>query len=596
VTYEPTFDLESYSEAGFVWTGPSEKYPLGRWVPPEGAKTAGIAAVGSAVYAEHPTTELLTASYDLCDGKGVRRWQPGQPMPVDLQLHLLVGGTLEFHKADFEVGMWAAQLVAKHGWMPLPEGAARCSMAKAHVDQYPGALDNLGAVLGIETEKDKDGKRLINKFCIPQQPIPGLVDKRTGKVKREPVPARRIYPHDDPEDFERLCAYCDTDVISQMQASAAMPALEPHEIVAWQLDQEMNHRGLAVDREGVHACIEILRQVLDQYGSECRAITGFEATQLEKIKGWLGAYGVHTASLDADAIDGLLKRDDIPPPARRVLELRALTGSASVKKLFQMANQLCADDRLRHLVIHHGTRPGRPTGSGPQPLNLPKAGPQLGWCECGRPHKPLPICPWCGTVTAPGAKAAWKPAMVDHVLEIMSLGSLRMVEQFFGDAMLAISGCLRGLFVAGPGYELVSTDYSSLQAVVAACLAGEDWKVEAFRERKPIYLETASKITGKSVAEYEAYAAQHGSHHSDRQAGKTAELACLSPETQVLTDRGYVAIVDVLNSDRLWDGEEWVTHRGLIDKGVRSVVSLDGVRMTPDHLVRWGLSWQPEKP
>lgn len=283
----PTFDLESYSAAGYVWTEPTDKHPLGRWVPPQGAKQPGISAVGSAAYAEHPTTEILTASYDLADGLGIRRWRPGQPMPIDLALHLDAGGTLEFHKADFEVGMWAEKLVKVHGWPPLPAGAARCSMAKAHVAQYPGALGNLGAVLGIETEKDKDGKRLIQKFCVPQQPIPGLVDKRTGKVKREPVPARRIYPHDDPEDFERLCAYCDTDVISQMQASDAMPDMEPHEVVAWQLDQEMNHRGLAIDLDGMRACIDILGQVLEQYGAECRELTGLNATQLEKLKDWI---------------------------------------------------------------------------------------------------------------------------------------------------------------------------------------------------------------------------------------------------------------------------------------------------------------------
>lgn len=524
----PTFDLESYSEAGFVWTEPSDKYPLGRWVAPQGAKQPGIAAVGSAVYAEHPSTEVLCASYDLADGRGVRRWLPGQAMPVDLHTHVEAGGTLEFHKADFEVGMWAAQLVKKHGWIPLPAGAARCSMAKAHVAQYPGALGNLGAVLGLETEKDKDGKRLIAKFCVPQQPIPGLIDRKTGRVKREPVPARRIYPHDDPEDFERLCAYCDTDVVSQMQASDAMPEMEPHEVIAWQLDQQMNHRGLAVDRVGLRACIEILDQVIAQYGAECRALTGFDATQLEKLKGWLAAYGVHTASLDSDAIDALLARDDLPAPARRVLELRALTGSASVKKTYAMEAQCSDDNRLRHLVIHHGTRPGRPTGSGPQPLNLPKAGPALVACECGRPHTPAAlICPWCGEIGAPGRKAKWAPWMVDHVLEIMECGSLAMVEQFFGDAMLAISGCLRGLFVAGPGHELVSTDYSSLQAVVAACLAGEQWRIDAFKRGDPIYLLGASKITGTPLSAYLDYYEQHGDHHPDRQKiGKVSELAC----------------------------------------------------------------------
>lgn len=597
----PTFDLESYSEAGFVWTDPNDKYPLGRWVAPRGAKQLGISAVGSAVYAEHPSTEVLCASYDLADGHGVRRWLPGQPMPADLRAHVEAGGTLEFHKADFEVGMWAAQLVTKHGWIPLPAGAARCSMAKAHVAQYPGALGNLGAVLGLETEKDKDGKRLIAKFCVPQQPILGLVDRKTGRVKREPVSARRIYPYDDPEDFERLCAYCDTDVISQMQASDAMPDMEPHEVIAWQLDQQMNHRGLAVDRVGLRACIDILDQVIAQYGAECRALTGFDATQLEKLKGWLAAYGVHTASLDSDAIDALLARDDLPAPARRVLELRALTGSASVKKTYAMEAQCSDDNRLRHLVIHHGTRPGRPTGSGPQPLNLPKAGPALVACECGRPHTPAAlICPWCGEIGAPGRKAKWAPWMVDHVLEIMECGSLAMVEQFFGDAMLAISGCLRGLFVAGPGHELVSTDYSSLQAVVAACLAGEQWRIDAFKRGDPIYLLGASKITGTPLSAYLDYYEQHGDHHPDRQKiGKVSELACLGAETLVWTRRPgkgfrqrWKRIVDVAADDLVFDGVRWVAHGGLIKRGERMVEYHAGIIATPDHKFLVGRTWQ----
>lgn len=231
-------------------------------------------------------------------------------------------------------------------------------------------------------------------------------------------------------------------------------------------------------------------------------------------------------SLDDDAVAALLARTDLMPEVRRVLELRTLTGSASVKKLYQMANLVSHDGRVRHNVLHHGTRPGRPTGIGVAPLNLPKAGPQLVWCECKRPHRSdVAICPWCGEVGPPGRKPAWKTEMVDHVLEIMACGSLQMVERFFGDAMLAISGCLRGLFIEDDEHELVSTDYSSLQAVVSACLAGETWKVEAFRQRKPVYLLSASSITGTPVSTYEAYAAEHGSHHPDRQAGKTAELA-----------------------------------------------------------------------
>lgn len=166
--------------------------------------------------------------------------------------------------------------------------------------------------------------------------------------------------------------------------------------------------------------------------------------------------------------------------------------------------------------------------------------------------------------------------MVDHVLEIMACGSLAMVERFFGDAMLAISGCLRGLFVAGKGRELVSTDYSSLQAVVAACLAGERWKVEAFRDRKPVYLLSASSITGISVETYEAYAAEYGTHHPDRQAGKTAELA--------LGFQGWIGAWTAME-------EQQGVQSGYDEQRLREII-LAWRKANPAIVEMWGGQWR----
>jgi DNA polymerase len=284
----PTIDAELYSEAGFVWSEPTERYPLGRWVAPEGAKEPGIAAVGAPAYCEHPSTEILTVSYDLVDGRGVRRWQPGQTLPWDLMNHLSTpDAPIEAHNAMFE-RLWVEHIAGpRHGWVVPRAEQWRCSMATALVAQRPAALGSLTEVLGLADQKDKEGKRLIKKFCIPQQPIPGLIDKRTGKIKRADVPARRIFPHDDPEDFENLCLYCDRDVMAEMGAMAVLPPMEDHEITAWQVTQSMNHLGMAVDRDGLETCIYMLGQVLERYGRECEEITGFRVTQLEKIKKWI---------------------------------------------------------------------------------------------------------------------------------------------------------------------------------------------------------------------------------------------------------------------------------------------------------------------
>lgn len=572
----PTMDFEAYSEAGFEWQQPDEKYPLGRWVAPPGAKDPGIRAVGAPAYSQHPSTEVLTLSYDLCDGRGIRRWRPGQPLPHDLFNHIAGGGVIEAHNAMFERMICENVCVPKYGWPVFPADAWRCSMATAIVAQRPGALAPLAEVLGLSEQKDKEGTRLIEKFSIPQQPIVGLVDKKTGRVKRPDQPARRIYPHDDPEDFEKFCAYCDQDVRTEMAAMERLPPLEPHEVAAWQMTQAMNYRGLGVDKIGLESCMIILAQIIDRYGRECEEITGLKVTQLEKMKGWLAAYGVHTSSLDADAIAALLKRDDLHPTARRVLELRERTGSASVKKMFAIKNRLSTDGRLRDIMVHHGTRPGRPTGEGPQPLNLPKAGPKLSWCQCGRPARHVPLCPWCGSIKLASAKTKWESAMVNHVLEIMSLESLDMVEQFFGDAMVAIQGCVRGLFEAGPGNVLVSTDYSSLQAVVAACLAGEEWKVTAFRNREPIYLLAASKITGTSVEDYLAHAAATGDHHPDRQAGKTSELSC-----------GFQGWINAWKAMEIQQG----VQSGYDDQRLKEII-LAWRKANPAIVEMWGGQWR----
>jgi DNA polymerase len=520
MTYEPTFDFETYSEAGFVWEPPSDKKPLGRWTclpnAPQGKK--GLPIVGASVYSEHPTADVLCLRYDIHGDHAPKLWRPGMPLPYDLFDYLARGGIIEAHNAMFERLIWENVCVPKYGFPPLNPYNLRCSMATARVNNLPGKLENLGDVLQVVTKKDADGKRLLAKFSVPRNPTKG--DERT-----------RITPDDDPADAERLYDYCADDVRSEQECAALMEPMSPAELLFWQIDQEINHRGLGVDRKGVRDCIAVLQQAIDQYGAECVAITnGLEAGQLAEIRGWLAAQGVALPDMQAETVEMKLADPTLPPHARRVLEIRSLIGSASVKKLFAMEYQANRNDRLQNLIVHHGARTGRPTGEGPQPLNLPKAGPKLVTCgACQRPHRhDANACPWCNVPCPPiERKRAWKPDMVPHVLEIMGSRVLGLVEFFFGDALLAIMGCVRGLFQAADGYDLIASDYSAIEAVVLAMLAGEQWRIDAFVNDEPIYLVGASKITGKPLAEYLAYYDQHGDHHPDRQnIGKVSELAC----------------------------------------------------------------------
>ena len=67
---------------------------------------------------------------------------------------------------------------------------------------------------------------------------------------------------------------------------------------------------------------------------------------------------------------------------------------------------------------------------------------------------------------------------------------------------------------------------------------------------------------------------------------------CIAEGTQVLTDRGWIEIQNVTTKDALWDGEQWVSHEGLINKGIQEVISIDGALMTPDHKVLTKEGWK----
>jgi DNA polymerase len=513
-----TIDFETYSEAGHVWDEDGQT-----WRAPPGAQKKGIAAVGALAYAEHPTTEVLTMSYRLPGDVAVSRWRPGLPNPQRLFDHIAAGGLLEAHNAMFERAIWFFVCRRRYGWPDLPPQQMRCSMAKARVNNLPGALENLTAVLPVQVRKNPDGKRLLNKFSIPRKP-----------TKKDP--RTRILPADDPDDAEKLYAYCDDDVRAEDEASALTMPMSVNELRFWQLDQRINWRGVGVDRRSVRNMISVLEQAVGKYGAECREITGgIKPTEVQQLRGWMCAHGLDLGSLDAEAIENALERPGLAPHVRRVLEIRQLIGSASVKKLYAFERSASNDNRVRNIITHHGARTGRPTGDLVQPLNMPKAGPDLIYCGCGKPHARRDVCPWCCVPVPPEPRFyKWPDAPkghtenpVDAVQEIMASRSLETVEYFFGDALLSISGCMRGMIWADEGHDLIASDYSAIEAVVTAALSGCEWRMQAFRERKDIYLVSCAAMgLGLAYEDYKQYKLEHGSDHPHRQKkGKVAELA-----------------------------------------------------------------------
>lgn len=522
-TILPDFDFETYSEAGFEWD--EEK---GKWGKPPGTppnKEAGISVCGAAVYSEHPTTEVLSLYYDLKDGRGRRHWKPGDPPPYDLFAHIAAGGLLEAWKSAFEMWIWENVCVARMGWPPLPQEQVRCAMAKARAHALPGALDAAGDVLQLKNQKKADGKRLIKKFSVPQNPT---------KAR----PTKRIRMEDDPEDAAKFYDYNEHDIISEAEASSRTPDLSPDELAFWQADQIINRRGVAMDGPGIANCIAIVEQAFALYNAELYELTQHaveKASQLERLKAWAATRGVYIGQLREEDLDELLKRKDLPRDVYRALEIRSKIGSASIKKLFAMRNQTSLAGRLHDLFNYHAARTGRATGAEVQPQNLPKAGPDVfgpskdpaAFKCCGRyfgAHRY--DCPWCGAIWPPTKPQEWTFECVADALEVIGTRSLHAVEYVFGDALGLVVGVLRSLFVAAPGHDLIASDYSAIEGVVTAALAGEQWRLEVFAAGEDIYLAGASKITGISVEVYKEYKKRTGKHHPDRQPfGKVSELS-----------------------------------------------------------------------
>ena len=407
-TVLPSWDVETYSEAGFIWDESAQKFK-----PPLGATKKGLPAVGSTVYFEHPTADVIALAYDLKDGKGARRWKPGEENPKDLIDYLSTfdpshapsyeqPGIITAHNAGFEIRCAVHVLHKKYGWPLLDIRQMRCSMAKARAFSLPAALGNLSSVLGT-APKNPNGEKLIRLFSCPQNPT----SKR---------PAGRVSTESEPEKAADYEQYNEDDIIAEAEASARIPDLMPQELAYWLVDQACNWRGVGIDVASVAGCIQVLQQAHAKYNAELYQITDGEvarASEATALGNWVFARsGLRMKSkgkdsIDAEAVAAALANPKIPQhppggldPVRRALEIRDLIGSAAVKKVYSMARMATRDNRACDMHVFHGARTGRDTHQDLQTGNLAKSGPRIRWCTdvgCGKPYAiNNPGCPWCG--------------------------------------------------------------------------------------------------------------------------------------------------------------------------------------------------------
>ena len=195
-----------------------------------------------------------------------------------------------------------------------------------------------------------------------------------------------------------------------------------------------------------------------------------------------------------------------------------------------------------------------------------------------------------------GVKSTQEETRTERFLAIARRGKLPVPLRYYaahtgrwgGDEKINLQNLkrdskLKHAIMAPEGYMVIDSDSSQIEARTVAWLAGQDDLVRAFENGEDVYKIMASAIYGKPEADITK---------DERFVGKTTILGCFSADTKVLTDNGWKRIVEVQATDMLWDGEEWITHQGVIPKGLREVVTAYGIDATPEHEILTEHGWQ----
>lgn len=439
---------------------------------------------GSAIYAADPSTEILCMAYAFGD-EPVHLWKPGQPFPRSIETHVIQGEPIYAHNAAFERLIWQHVGHARHGWENVVPQAWHCTMAMAYAMGLPGSLDDAAAAVGLAYRKDAKGARVMLQLSKPRK-IVQHAPEHDGATGFE-----EIIWWDDPAKFEMLYAYCKQDVEVERALHHRLMELSPGEQALWLLDQEINDRGVRVDLDAIERAIDLADAEAKRLNRAMVAVTkGAVATctATGQLTDWLRWRGVDTEGVAKDQVAWLLGHDKLPD-VRRALLLRQEAGKSSVAKYKKMRDLAGSYGRMRGLFQYHGAATGRWAARGAQLQNLPR--PAL----------------------------LHDPAEVEDA--VAHFDDPAYLEIAYGTPLNVLSDCIRGMLVPAPGHEFVTCDFSNIEGRVLAWLAGETWKLDAFRAfdagfGPDLYLLAASRIYRCTLDE----AKEH------RQVGKVAELAC----------------------------------------------------------------------
>lgn len=443
-------------------------------------------------YAESPAFEILIFGYAVDGGEvQVVDLAQGESIPDEILDALTDESVTKWaFNASFEriclsrylsdLGM---SLDPFHDHHPLSRECARflnpagwkCSMVWSAYMGLPLSLDGVGTVLKLDSQKMKEGKDLIRYFCVPCKET-----KSNGGRTRN-------LPQHAPEKWALFKSYNKRDVEVEMAIQERLRNYPVPESVwdEYHLDQEINDRGILIDRMLVSQAVAMDARSRESLMDELKERTGLEnPNSVTQMLGWLEEHGMKTDSLGKKNVQELLKT--AAEPLRSVLLLRQKLAKSSVRKYQAMEMTACKDGRARGMFQFYGAnRTGRFAGRHIQLQNLPQN------------HLPD----------------------LAEARELVRQGNNEALELLYDSIPDVLSQLIRTAFIPRQGMKFVVSDFSAIEARVISWLAGETWKSEAFAAGQDIYCTTASQMFSVPVV-------KHGINGHLRQKGKIAELAC----------------------------------------------------------------------
>ena len=642
----------------------------------ETRSSVDLAKGGAYRYAASPDFEILFLGYSIDGAEAlVVDLASGERIPEEILRAIADDGVVKWaHNSSFErvcLSRWLRDNRPDlfHSYS-VPDDPVRdylnpvswrCTMVLAAYNGLPLSLDKVGAVLGFEEQKLKEGKDLIRFFCVPSR-----VQGRAWNL-----------PEHAPEKWDLFKVYNKRDVQVEMQIYDRLKKYTVPDSVweQYHLDQEINDRGIRIDRQLVEQAVRLDELTKASLTDAMRKLTRLaNPNSVAQLKAYLTSSGMEVGSLGKKDVAALMK--DASPEMAEVLDIRLQLAKSSVKKYAAMLGSACDDGRCRGMFFFYGAnRTGRWASRIVQLQNLRKN----------------------------------EMRDLEQARGLVRSGDYEMLSLLYASIPDTLSELVRTAFVPAPGMKFVVADFSAIEARVLAFIAGEQWVLDVFHNGGDIYCETASRMFGVPVE-------KHGQNAELRTKGKQATLSCgysgsvgalramgaleagmkeeelqplvdswraanpnivqfwwdvdtaaknaiknhdkqkvgyitfeyrnsmlfahlpsgrrlsyvkprigvnrfgnesitymgvdgtkhwsrietfggklvencLAEGTLVLTGRGLVPIERITLDMPVWDGEEWVHHDGLIDRGIQPVISVDGIKMTPEHKILTREGW-----